>query len=246
MERATENTSSVGAGSEQPAGRNPDAHVAHPVPTKPTFFNFDAQAVRVVGDADAPWFVAKDVCAVLELEKTDSALRGLEDDEKGAHIVSTLGGPQQLSVVNESGLYALIFRSRKAQARVFRRWVTSEVLPSLRRTGAYGVSPGAPNDIAQLAMEMRELVAVLRSQVKPERPNRLRGFYVRESTRPENVIAVLQDGPMTADAAMDALANRFGHVSRSTFYCRLAELVGLGQVTMHTGCRYSAKKEVAS
>jgi hypothetical protein len=110
---------------------------------KPRVFLWEAAAaaVRVVGSAETPWFVAKDVCSILDIERTDSALRGLDDDEKGAHTVSTLGGPQELSTVNESGLYALIFRSRKEQARVFRKWVTSEVLPQIRKTGAY--SPAA-------------------------------------------------------------------------------------------------------
>lgn len=134
----------LGASSSGSQGGDTGSAVADLVPgtrggEKPRVFLWEAAAaaVRVVGSADAPWFVAKDVCAVLDLERTDSALRGLEDDEKGAHIVSTLGGPQELSTVNESGLYALIFRSRKEQARVFRRWVTSEVLPQIRKTGAY-------------------------------------------------------------------------------------------------------------
>ncbi|MBC7367566.1 MAG: hypothetical protein H7343_12295 [Undibacterium sp.] len=102
----------------------------------PQFFNFDAQAVRVVGTASAPWFVAKDVCAVLELFDT-SSLRHLDDDEKGKDIILTLGGSQEMLTVNESGLYALIFRSRKPQARLFRRWVTGTVLPAIRETGSY-------------------------------------------------------------------------------------------------------------
>jgi prophage antirepressor-like protein len=116
--------------------------MAYPIPAgeKARVFLFEVQGVRVIGNAEQPWFVAKDVCAALDIERTDSALRGLDEDEKGAHTVSTLGGPQEMSVVNESGLYALIFRSRKAQARLFRRWVTGEVLPAIRRTGGYAVA----------------------------------------------------------------------------------------------------------
>lgn len=102
-----------------------------------TVYNFNGSNVRVVIRDDEPWFVAKDVCGVLELEKTDSAIRELEPDEKGTHVVSTLGGNQRMSVVSESGLYALIFKSRKPEAKVFRKWVTSEVLPAIRKTGRY-------------------------------------------------------------------------------------------------------------
>lgn len=113
--------------------------MAAAVSQQPQFYNFDAQAVRVVGTWDQPWFVAKDVCDALGLSNPTEAVRGLEDDEKGLRITETLGGPQQLVVVNESGLYALIFRSRKPHARLFRRWVTGTVLPTIRRTGAFAV-----------------------------------------------------------------------------------------------------------
>ncbi len=93
-----------------------------------------------------PWFVAKDVCAALDITNPRDAIKKmLDDDERGVANFYTPangyqgGGEQQLNVVNESGLYNLIFRSRKPEARAFRKWVTNEVLPSIRRTGAYGV-----------------------------------------------------------------------------------------------------------
>lgn len=121
-----------------PEGGTAQSPAADPVPQRAQFFNFDAQAVRVVGTAIEPWFVAKDVCAVLEIQNArDTLAKSLEDDEKGVEIVYTLGGPQEVATINESGLFALIFRSRKPQARLFRKWVTSEVLPAIRRTGQY-------------------------------------------------------------------------------------------------------------
>lgn len=84
-----------------------------------------------------PWFVAKDVCAILELSNPRDAVASLEDDEKGVAITDTLGGTQEMSIISESGLYALIFRSRKPEARKFRRWITQDVLPQIRRNGAY-------------------------------------------------------------------------------------------------------------
>lgn len=120
--------------------------MANSVPERPRCFNFDAQGVRVIGTFDAPWFVAKDVCSALGIggPHVSEAVEVLEDDEKGNGIVVTLGGPQELLTVNESGLYALIFRSRKPQARIFRRWVTNEVLPAIRKTGSYSVAPSTP------------------------------------------------------------------------------------------------------
>ena len=83
------------------------------------------------------WFVAADVCAVLEHPNPRQAISRLDDDEKGILDVDTLGGAQAMNVVIESGVYNLIFTSRKPQAKAFRRWVTNEVLPSIRKTGDY-------------------------------------------------------------------------------------------------------------
>jgi prophage antirepressor-like protein len=94
--------------------------------------------VRMVIDRfGAPWWVAKDVCEVLGLANPRTSLALLADDEKGVHTVDTPGGPQEMAIVNESGLYALIFRSRKQRAKQFRKWVTSVVLPEIRKHGAF-------------------------------------------------------------------------------------------------------------
>ena len=84
-----------------------------------------------------PWFVAVDVCRALELENTARSLSRLDDDEKGVHSMNTLGGIQRMSVVSESGLYSLILGSRKPEAKAFKRWITHEVIPSIRKHGAY-------------------------------------------------------------------------------------------------------------
>ncbi|MGW3860280.1 BRO family protein [Streptomyces sp. NPDC005047] len=104
----------------------------------PLIFPETNKKVRVLMLDGAPWWVARDVCNVLMLERPDAALRGLDDDERGAHSVSTPGGDQRMSIINESGLYSMILRSRKAEARAFKKWITSEVLPEIRRTGGYG------------------------------------------------------------------------------------------------------------
>ena len=114
--------------------------------------------VRIVEKDGEPWFVARDVCKVLEITKVDSAIRNLDADEKGAHTVSTPGGNQEMTIVSEAGLYSLILRSRKPEAKAFKRWVTHEVLPSIRKTGAY-LSPGMSNE------QVKALVTTLEEEV---------------------------------------------------------------------------------
>ena len=79
--------------------------------------------------------MAADVCAAIDIGTEQ--IRRLDEDEKGLHLTQTLGGKQEMSVINESGLYALVLRSRKSEAKRFRKWVTSEVLPAIRKTGQY-------------------------------------------------------------------------------------------------------------
>lgn len=101
-------------------------------------FEFESHALRVNLDAAGqPWFVAADVCAALELPETHKAIARLDDDEKGRNSIPTPGGQQEMSVVNESGLYNLVLGSRKPEAKRFKRWITHEVLPSIRKTGSY-------------------------------------------------------------------------------------------------------------
>ena len=94
--------------------------------------------VRVVDVNGEPWFVARDVCECLELTNTSQTLSYLDDDEKGITTNDTPGGQQEMSIVSEAGLYSLILRSRKPEAKAFKRWITHEVLPSIRRAGSYG------------------------------------------------------------------------------------------------------------
>lgn len=99
-------------------------------------FDFRGQSVRTVIRDREPWLVAKDVCDVLGLGNPRTSLALLEDDEKGVHSMDTPGGSQEMTIVSEAGLYSLILRSRKPEAKEFKRWVTHEVLPALRKHGA--------------------------------------------------------------------------------------------------------------
>ena len=106
-----------------------------------TFENDQFGTVRAVrGEDGEPMFVAKDVCSALEIKNSRDALARLDDDEKGVVLTDTPGGEQQVQAVNEAGLYVLVLSSRKPEARAFKRWVTHEVLPALRRDGGYMVA----------------------------------------------------------------------------------------------------------
>ena len=106
-----------------------------------TFTSDQFGQVRAVRrESGEPMFVAKDVCAALGLGNSRQALSRLDDDEKGVISTDTPGGEQQMQAVNEAGLYVLVLSSRKPEARAFKRWVTHEVLPALRRDGGYMVA----------------------------------------------------------------------------------------------------------
>jgi prophage antirepressor-like protein len=101
-------------------------------------FEFEGSTLRTINQFGDPWFVAADVCRVLDHSDTSKAVSRLDDDERGTKIVRTPSCDQTMLVVNESGLYSLVMTSRKPAAKRFKKWVTSEVLPSIRKTGGYG------------------------------------------------------------------------------------------------------------
>ncbi|CAK7192253.1 hypothetical protein COMNV_00444 [Commensalibacter sp. Nvir] len=110
-------------------------------------FNFDNANVRVIDKNNEPWFVLKDICNVLDISKYRDASSRLDDDERGSVRLDTPGGKQEITVINESGLYSLILRSQKPEAKRFKKWVTAEVLPSIRKTGSYSISLSENNVI---------------------------------------------------------------------------------------------------
>jgi prophage antirepressor-like protein len=127
-------------------------------PGELNLFHYQDREVRTVIINGNPWFVAMDVCDVLGIADGRSSVRLLDDDEKGVHSVHTPGGDQRLSIINEPGLYSLILRSRKPEAKAFKRWVTHEVLPALRRGGEIVERPRA--DISPLEV-LRDTVVHL-------------------------------------------------------------------------------------
>lgn len=133
-----------------------------PVQNAPQLFDFKGAEVRTITQNGEPWFVLADVCKVLEIANPRNAKARLDEADKGVCSMDTLGGKQQLSIVNESGLYDVILDSRKPEAKEFRRWITSEVIPSIRKHGAYLTSEKIeevllnPDTIIQIAQNLKE------------------------------------------------------------------------------------------
>lgn len=149
-------------------------------------------SIRMKMIDDKPWFVAKDVCEILGLIKYRDALSHVDDEDKRVSIVvDTLGGPQSMTAVNESGFYALIFQSRKPQAKAFRKWVTSDVLPSLWKYGYY-VAPGA-----ELTKDQREaLLAVMIKRMRRYLEQRDVGIVARRTCYPAEYVLRVATGRM--------------------------------------------------
>ena len=163
--------------------RRPFAAPAHLTP-----FAFEDALVRVWEDAAGePWFVALDICRALGIEKTSDAVSVLDDDEKitlrNADGNPRAGIPHTLTLISESGLYALVFRSRKPRAREFSRWVRREVLPGIRRTGRYGVQDAAAVPPEALRLPAGKRLGCLRMAVRlcqsAGAPDRVEEFYGR-------------------------------------------------------------------
>lgn len=135
--------------------------LATPFGSRVSVFTFESSAkVRVVSRDAAPWFVAADLLATLNLDR--KALERLDADEKGVNPIHTPGGLQEMTVVNESGLYSLILGSRKPEARKFKKWITAEVLPAIRRTGQYVTQLDGDEDLDATPMTPGEVAEIER------------------------------------------------------------------------------------
>lgn len=120
-------------------------------------FNYEGYQVRTVIKNEEPWFVVTDVCQVLALSNPTESLRALDEDEKSTLRISE-GGPER-NIINEAGLYTLIIRSNKTEAKQFKRWITHEVLPSIRKTGNYQKPQSIEDLIIMQATSVKELKA---------------------------------------------------------------------------------------
>ena len=197
-------------------------------------FKFDSLEVRTVtGEDGQPWFVAADVCAALDVGNVSMAVSRLDEDEKGISSVDTLGGAQEQAVINESGLYSLILTSRKAEAKRFKKWVTSEVLPSIRKTGAYSAAP-AHNPVAQ-GLESLEVLArflnvapsgkitMARAYLTHAAPNLLPALPNYAIDAPPSVLVSSNGSSMVTASATELLKRHGVKLSAAKFNELLAE-----------------------
>ena len=125
-------------------------------------FNFEQNSIRTVTIDGEPWFVAKDVAEILEYADTATMTRRLDDDEKGMQLLQTLGGEQNIVIINEAGLYNAVLGSKKSEAKKFKKFVTSEILPAIRKHGGYLTEQKIeevllnPDTLIQLATNLKE------------------------------------------------------------------------------------------
>ncbi|HDT5898400.1 TPA: BRO-like protein [Raoultella ornithinolytica] len=168
--------------------------------TKPSVFSFESNSnIRAVNIDGNPWFVSSDVCKAIGIKHTASAMRALDDDEKGVHSMHTPGGQQDFTIISESGLYTLILRCRDAVTPGtipyrFRKWVTSEVLPQIRRTGRYVRDELSPADKAQkvVASFMPAILEAMKSEEKQIYHYPLKPNYRDHIHSPEGVLGLVE------------------------------------------------------
>ena len=151
-------------------------------------FEYHNKPIQVLGTPENPLFVAQDLCNALGLVNVTRSLAKLDEDEKGLQTLKTHGGTQKVNVVNESGMYSLILRSTKPEAKAFKRWVTSEVLPTLRKTGVYEMPnpKPAPAPVAKTVFEpnyLSEKVQLLEKIVQLQ--EKLLAVPVQKAQRPK-------------------------------------------------------------
>ena len=169
-------------------------------------FNFSGQDVRIITINDEHWFVGKDVADILGYSNSRKALSDhVDDEDKGVTKSDTLGGSQNITIINESGLYSLILKSKKPEAKQFKRWVTSEVLPTIRKHGAYMTDKKAQdvlhgNGLADLLIQAGEQIKSLefdKQQLQVELEE------VREKTTYLDLILESPDDILTTQIAQD-------------------------------------------
>ena len=151
-------------------------------------FNYQDNEVRTAEVNGEPWFVLKDVCSVLGLGSAHKVADRLDEDERNQiPITDSLGREQETTIINESGLYSVILRSDKPEAKPFRKWVTSEVLPSIRKTGGYG----------QKALSPVEMFS-LQAQINVEQERRLKAVEEKQN-RFDGALAVMAAPMLESD-----------------------------------------------
>ncbi|EPF1941091.1 BRO-N domain-containing protein [Enterobacter hormaechei] len=223
--------------------------------TKPSIFSFESSCnIRAVMVDGNPWFVAADVCSAVGIKHSASAMRALDNDEKGVHSMHTPGGQQDFTIINESGLYTLILRCRDAVTPGtipyrFRKWVTGEVLPQIRQTGRYVREELSPADKAQkvVASFMPAILEAMKSGEKQEYNVPLKPGYREHIHSPEGVLGLAEH------SLLMNLLNRMqddGHDvsgAAAEFTTMVSYIVGVSKCLndIHTHAQYITKNAAA-
>ena len=148
------------------------------------FSNDQFGQIRTINQNGEPWFVAMDVCNALELGEVHVAMRRLDDDEKDRFSTPTLGGEQEMSYVNEPGLYSLVLGSRKPEAKAFKRWITHEVIPAIRKHGVYAT----PETVEKMLGDPDSMIKILEA-LRDERQARIAAEETNRANAPKVLFA---------------------------------------------------------
>lgn len=184
------------------------------------FTNEDFGEVRTVEINGEPWFVAVDVCRALEIKNSRDAVSRLDEDERGVVLTDTLSGKQEMNVVNEPGLYSLVLGSRKPEAKAFKRWITHEVIPAIRKTGYYAVPQDYISALRAYADELERnqqleaenqeqklVIGMQEQEIADLRPMKTYVDTILESTDTLTVTQIAADYGLTAQKLNKILKN---------------------------------------
>ena len=180
--------------------------------------------IRTINQNGEPWFVASDVCIALDLSEAHVAMRRLDDDEKDRFSTPTLGGVQEMSYVNEPGLYSLVLGSRKPEAKAFKRWITHEVIPAIRKHGMYATPETAEqilNDPDFLIKTLETLKQERAARVQAEETNRLNApkvLFADSVAQAENEILIGELAKLLKQNGVETGQNRLYNQLRQDGY----------------------------
>lgn len=207
------------------------------------FQNSQFGSIRVAECHGEPWFVASDICSALDIRNPSSSLALLDDDEKGVHTMETLGGVQEMATVSEPGLYSLILRSRKREAKTFKRWITHDVIPTIRKHGMYAT----PQTIEAMLADPDTTIRIL-TELKTERERRIEAERTKAQISSRREATVM--GKLSASAReVNRLRDELGASTRHATIKAVQKAIGKefprnGYVALRNWCKENGETAV--